>query len=39
MVRAVFFTSTTIISAGSTTSGDPTVPPVSCELKFLLNSK
>ena len=31
MVRAVFSTSATLISANSTTSGDPIVPPVSCE--------
>ena len=39
MVRAVFLTSATLISANSTTSGDPIVPPVSCEKNWPLNSK
>ena len=39
MVRAVFSTSATFISASSTTSVDPIVPPVSCEMKIPLNSK
>ena len=39
MVRAVFSTSATLISANSTTSGDPIVPQVSCEYNWPLNSK
>ena len=39
MVRAVFSTSATLIYVSSSTSGDPIVPTVSCELKFTLNSK